>query len=62
MDAIVIRDIVRDLSQKDEILGFAFGLCLLGAVYALLFAIIGIVLVRPYDTTTQLLFFSLPPD
>lgn len=55
MDAIVIRDIVRDPSKKDEILGSAFGLRLLGAVSALLFATIAISLVRPDDTLTRTL-------
>ncbi|MDD8017198.1 MAG: flippase [Bacteroidota bacterium] len=55
MDAIVIRDIVRDPSQKDEILGSAFGLRLMGAFSALLFAVIGIFIVRPDDTMTKLL-------
>lgn len=55
MDAIVIRDIVRDPSKKDEILGSAFGLRLMGAVSALIFASIAIYLVRPDDTLTRLL-------
>ncbi len=55
MDAIVIRDIVRDPSQKDEILGSAFGLRLAGAGSAVAFAVIGIFLVRPDDTVTQVL-------
>lgn len=55
MDAIVIRDIIRDPTQKDEILGSAFGLRLIGAFSAVMFAVIGIFLVRPNDTVTQLL-------
>jgi PST family polysaccharide transporter len=55
MDAIVIRDIVRDPTQKDEILGSAFGLRLAGAGSAVAFAVIGIFLVRPDDTVTQVL-------
>lgn len=55
MDAIVIRDIVRDPSQKDEILGSAFGLRLAGAGSAVAFAVMGIFLVRPEDTVTQVL-------
>lgn len=55
MDAIVIRDIVRDPSQKDNILGSAFGLRIIGAVSAFVFAIIGIFLVRPHDSLIQLL-------
>ncbi len=55
MDAIVIRDIVRDPSKKDEILGSAFGLRLLGAVSAFVFATIAISLVRPDDTLTRTL-------
>lgn len=55
LDAIVIRDIVRDPSQKNEILGSAFVLQLLGASSAVVFALIGIFLVRPDDTVTQVL-------
>jgi O-antigen/teichoic acid export membrane protein len=55
MDAIVIRDIVRDPSRKDEILGSAFGLRLMGAGSALVFAAIAITLVRPDDTLTRML-------
>jgi len=55
MDAIVIRDIVRNSAQKDEILGSAFGLRLAGALSAILFAVIAIFLVRPHDHLTQVL-------
>jgi PST family polysaccharide transporter len=55
MDAIVIRDIVREPLKKDEILGSAFGLRLLGAVSAFLFATIAISLLRPDDTLTRTL-------
>lgn len=55
LDAIIVRDIVRDPNKKDEILGSAFGLRLTGALSALIFAVIGIHLARPDDTTIQLL-------
>lgn len=55
MDAIVVRDIVRYPLQKNEILGSAFGLRLIGALSAFLFAAIGIYLVRPDDTLVWLL-------
>jgi PST family polysaccharide transporter len=55
MDAIIIRDIVRDPTQRDEILGSAFGLRVIGAVSALIFASIAIYLVRPGDDTTRML-------
>lgn len=53
MDAIVIRDIVRDPQHRDEILGSAFGLRILGACSALIFAAIAITLVRPDDVLTR---------
>ncbi|MFA6437966.1 MAG: flippase [Bacteriovoracaceae bacterium] len=55
MDAIVIRDIVRDPERKQEILGSAFGLRLIGACSALVFAALAISLIRPDDMTTQVL-------
>jgi len=55
IDSIVIRDVVRDSSRKHVILGSAFGLRLFGAVNALLFSAIAIVLVRPDDHQTHLL-------
>lgn len=55
LDAIVIRDIVRDPSQRNEILGSAFVLRLLGACSAVVFALIGIFIVRPDDALTRLL-------
>lgn len=58
MDSIVIRDIVRDGSRKDIILGTAFRLRLLGALCALLFTSIGIFVVRPHDTLAQLLVIT----
>ncbi|NUN70022.1 MAG: flippase [Bacteroidetes bacterium] len=55
MDAIVVRDLVRDPEKRDDILGSAFGLRLMGACSALLFAALAIVAVRPDDTQMQLL-------
>jgi O-antigen/teichoic acid export membrane protein len=55
MDAIIVREIVRNPEQKDEILGSAFGLRLAGAFCAVIFAVIAIFLIRPHDTLTQLL-------
>ena len=55
MDAIVIRDIVRDPSQKGKILGTAFGLRLSGASLAVLCIFSAIMLVRPHDVTIQVL-------
>lgn len=55
MDAIVIRDLVRDPANKNEILGSAFGLRLLGALSAVAFAVMGILLVRSDDKLIQLL-------
>ncbi|MBT9168465.1 MAG: hypothetical protein DDT22_00505 [candidate division WS2 bacterium] len=52
LDNIVIRDIVRDPSYKDEILGTAFILKLIGGGSALLLATVGILLLRPNDSLT----------
>lgn len=53
IDSIVIRDIVRDPSKKDLIIGSAFGLRLFGALNALIFSAIAIFIVRPGDTLTH---------
>ncbi|MBI2427779.1 MAG: flippase [Ignavibacteriales bacterium] len=53
IDSIVIRDIVRDPSKKDLIMGSAFGLRLFGALNALVFSVIAIFIVRPDDTLTH---------
>ncbi|MHB1049003.1 MAG: flippase [Bacteroidota bacterium] len=53
VDSIVIREIVRDVSKKDEILGSAFLLRLLGAAVALSFSVTAIFLVRADDQTMQ---------
>lgn len=50
LDNIVVRDIVRDPSCKDEILGTAFILKLIGGGSALLLATFGILLLRPNDS------------
>lgn len=55
MDAIVIRDLVRDPEGKEEILGSAFGLRLMGACSAVIFAVLAIHAVRPDDHLTQAL-------
>ena len=59
MDAIVIRDIVRNPAEKDEILGSSFALRLAGAFLALLFASTAIFLIRANDGYTRLLVFVL---
>ncbi len=59
MDAIVIRDIVRNPSDKDEILGSSFALRLAGAFLALFFASTAIFFVRSDDTFTRLMVFIL---
>lgn len=49
LDGIVVRDIVRDPSRKNEILGTAFVLKLLGGVLTLLLTMGAISLLRPHD-------------
>lgn len=59
MDAIVIRDIVRNPSDKDEILGSSFALRITGAVLAMLFASVTVFFVQADDHFTRLLIFIL---
>lgn len=55
LDDIVVRDIVRDLSVKNEILGSAFVLRLSGGLAAFLFVAGAVVLLRPNDGLVQCL-------
>lgn len=50
LDGIVVREIVRNPSHKDEILGTAFLLKFAGGVLMLAIALIGIILIRPDNT------------
>lgn len=59
MDAIVIRDIVRNPSDKDEILGSSFALRITGAILAMIFASVAVCVVRTDDHFTRLLVFIL---
>src|SRR5262249_44676508 len=54
LDNIVIRDLVRVPGERHEIMGTAFALKAGGGVIAALLAFGGIFLLRPHDTTTQL--------
>lgn len=49
LDGIVVRNIVRDPSFKDEILGTAFVLKLLGGALTLVFAVLTVSLLRPHE-------------
>lgn len=53
LDGIVIRDIVRDPSYKDEILGTAFVLKLLGGISTLILAVVAVSLLRPHENMTR---------
>ncbi len=55
MDAIIIRDIAKDPTDRHEILGSAFGLRLIGAASALCFAAISISMIRPDDDLIKML-------
>ena len=59
LERIVVRDIVHDPSCKNEILGTAFVLKLLGGTITSLLAIATISLVRPNDTLSRWLVGSL---
>lgn len=53
LDGIVVRDIVRDPSYKNEILGTAFILKLLGGISTLILAVGAVSLLRPHDNLTR---------
>jgi PST family polysaccharide transporter len=55
LDNIVIRDLVRVPGERQEIVGTAFVLKACGGAAAALLAFGGIFLLRPHDTTTQIL-------
>lgn len=55
LDAVVIRNIVRTPSSRDELLGSAFLLKLFGATAAVALILAGIAVVRPGDGTARLL-------
>lgn len=55
LDAIVIRNIVREPARRDEILGSAFALKLLAAVATIALTIAAIFMLRPQDRLTQTL-------
>jgi PST family polysaccharide transporter len=55
LDGIVVRDLVNNPEQSNEILGSAFALKLVGAGGALLFALVFISLLKPGNSQLQLL-------
>jgi O-antigen/teichoic acid export membrane protein len=55
LDSIVVRNIVRDPSSRDEVLGSAFVLKLFGGVIAVVLILASIVILRPGDRLTLLL-------
>ncbi len=52
VDAIAVREIVRDPSAREEILGTAFVLKLLAGVLAFLITLKAVFVLRPHDPTT----------
>lgn len=55
LEGIAVRDMVRNPSRSDEILGSTFFLRMIGALVAFGLILISIVLLRPTDTQTLLL-------
>lgn len=53
LDSIVVRNIVRDSSNRDKILGTVFVLKLIGGVFAFGVTMIAILLLRPADQLTH---------
>lgn len=59
MDNIVIRDIVCDLRNKDEILGSAFLLRLIASVVTIFLVVVAILVLRPEDKAMQVMVMML---
>lgn len=55
IQAIVVRDLVRDPSRKNETLGTAAALLLMGGLLTYVLTICAIILIRPEDTLAKLL-------
>jgi O-antigen/teichoic acid export membrane protein len=55
LDGVVVRDIVRDPACRDETLGSAFLLKLVGGFLTLLLSVVSVCLLRPDDRLTWLL-------
>jgi O-antigen/teichoic acid export membrane protein len=55
LDAVVVRNIIRDPSCRDETLGSAFVLKLIGGTAAAALTLTALILLRPGDSTTLLL-------
>jgi len=55
LDAIAVRNLVHDPSRRDEILGSAFALKLVGGIVAFTLPLAAIALLRPGDHLTRLL-------
>lgn len=53
LDGIVVRDIVRDPTRKDEILGTAFMLRIMGGIIAFILSMAAILVLRPADTLSH---------
>lgn len=52
LDSVVVRDLVKDASVKNQVLGTTFGLRLVGAVVCTILAIASITLLRPDQPLT----------
>jgi len=59
LDAIVLRNIVHDPTKRDEILGSALLLKLIGSIAAIILIVISIFLLRPDDRTAQVLIMIM---
>jgi PST family polysaccharide transporter len=55
LDTIVVRDIVRQPSNKDEILGTTLGIRLMGGCLVIFLAVTSVSLVRPGEDLTRFL-------
>lgn len=53
LDRIVVRDILQEPTEKEEILGTTFSLRLFGGFCTLILSIITIVILRPHDNLAQ---------
>lgn len=57
LDSIVVRDIVREPEKKDEILGSAFVLKLLGSIFTVILSLVLVSFINPGETLTFWLVF-----
>jgi polysaccharide transporter, PST family len=59
LDNVIIREIVKNINKKDEILGTSFVLRLIGGFFVCSICVLSIFFIKPEDNLTQLLVIVL---